>query len=166
MNGYAILADLVVAAHLGYIGVVVFGQLAILIGWPLGWQWIRNPWFRLFHMAMILFVVGEALVEYECPLTTWEIELRREAGQKVIEGEYDTGFIGRNLHNLMFIGADLGQQLLWIYYGFGAVVVLTLFFVPPQFRRPKQTPHVPAPEQPTISEAATAIIPPKNPQAG
>src|SRR5436190_15427187 len=105
MNGNAILADAIVAVHLGYIAFVIFGQLAILIGWPLGWGWIRNPWFRMIHLAMILIVVGEAMVEYRCPLTTWEGALRREAGQ-IVDGDYqDMGFIGSNLNAIMFSGA-------------------------------------------------------------
>src|SRR5437764_14821538 len=103
MNGYAILADAIVAAHVAYVSFVILGQLAILIGWPLGWKWIRNPWFRMIHLLMILIVVVESLpfVKYECPLTTWEYELRVEAGQLAANyreeaGEFkDISFIGR-----------------------------------------------------------------------
>jgi hypothetical protein len=163
MNGYAILADAVVAAHIAYVGFVIFGQLAILIGWPLSWGWIRNPWFRMIHVTMIMIVVVEAIVEFECPLTTWEDTLREAAGQGAANG--DAGFIARNLDAIMFSGRDF-SFLVWIYYGFGAVVVLTLFLAPPRFRKP----HVPAnpaqtPEPATISEPATAILPPpKEPQ--
>ena len=53
---YGLLADLVVIVHFAYVGFVVIGQLLILIGIVLRWQWIRNPWFRLIHLAMILIV--------------------------------------------------------------------------------------------------------------
>lgn len=74
-------ADVIVAVHLGYMAYVVLGMLAIIIGMLLSWQWIRNPWFRLTHMAMILVVAFEALVEFTCPLTTWEHNLRKAAWQ-------------------------------------------------------------------------------------
>jgi Protein of Unknown function (DUF2784) len=170
MSLYAILADAIVAAHVAYVSFVVLGQLAILVGWPLGWTWIRNPWFRMTHLAMILIVVVEALpwVQYECPLTTWEYDLRAEAGQipknyreLALEEYKDISFIGRNLNAVMFAGANLGF-LDWIYYAFGATVVLTLLLVPPRFRKPPvPAAHVPAPEPPTLSEPATAMIPPQ-----
>ena len=47
MNVNSILADIIVFIHLCYMGYIVFGQLLIMpVGWPLRWQWIRNPaWF-------------------------------------------------------------------------------------------------------------------------
>src|SRR5450755_163295 len=78
---YALLADCLVVIHLAYISFVIFGQLAIMVGWPLGWRWIRNPWFRITHLIMILIVALEAVVQFKCPLTTWEENLRVAAGQ-------------------------------------------------------------------------------------
>jgi hypothetical protein len=78
---YQILADIVVAIHFAYVAYVVFGELLILIGIPLRWQWIRNFWFRIVHLIMILIVVAEAAVHFECPLTTWEYQLREASGQ-------------------------------------------------------------------------------------
>ena len=34
---YGFLADVLVFIHCAYIGYVVLGQLAIWLGWPLGW---------------------------------------------------------------------------------------------------------------------------------
>ena len=75
-----VLANCVVVIHLAYMGYVIFGQLAIMIGWVLRWQWIRNPWFRISHLIMILIVAFEAIVEFKCPLTTWEENLRGSGG--------------------------------------------------------------------------------------
>lgn len=69
-------ADVLVVIHLAYVGFVVVGLVAIFAGMLLRWQWIRNPWFRWTHLAMILIVAGEAIVDFECPLTTWEKALR------------------------------------------------------------------------------------------
>ena len=43
---YRILADVVAVLHLGYVVFVVLGLLVILLGRALGWEWIRNRWFR------------------------------------------------------------------------------------------------------------------------
>jgi len=139
MNTYAVLADCVIGLHVLYIVFVLLGQLAVMVGWPLGWCWIRNPWFRIIHLAMIAIVAVEASVEFECPLTTLEYWLRVRAGQigddfRVANGEQELSFIGRYLQSLLFY-EGITDILTWCYYGFAAMVVATLFLVPPRFRR-------------------------------
>ena len=135
MNGYAFLADAIVTIHFVYIAFVILGQLAILIGWACGWGWIRNPWFRMIHLTMILIVVVESCVNYQCPLTTWEYDLRIAAGQVQPNFELkDVSFIGRNL-NAIITFENTDGWLDWCYYAFGSVVLLTLLLVRPRFRR-------------------------------
>ncbi len=127
MNIYAFLADTVVAIHLAYVGFVVLGLLAILVGRLMNWRWIRNPWFRFTHLSMIGIVVVEALLSITCPLTTLEYYLRAEAGQSFNEGS----FIGRLSHNVLFF--DFPPQYFLVGYClFGAVVLATLILVPPR----------------------------------
>jgi hypothetical protein len=141
---YTFLADVVVFVHLCYMGYVIFGQLAIMIGWPLGWQWIRNPWFRCTHLAAILIVVFEALIEFECPLTTWEYQLRGEEG--------GMSFTGRLLHDLQFAGATYWPDYIdTSFYVAGAIVVVTAILVPPRFRKK------PAPASASPAADATAL---------
>lgn len=83
MNVYTILADLVVVAHLAYVLFVVLGLVAILLGYAFGWSWVRNPWFRLTHVAMIAVVVFESLLSIICPLKTLEHYMRNAGGQNV-----------------------------------------------------------------------------------
>jgi hypothetical protein len=128
--GYALLADLVVAAHAAYVGYVLVGQLAILAGALLKWQWVRNPTFRLTHLLAILIVAGESLLDITCPLTVWEDQLRDLAGQSVEAGS----FIGRTLHNLLFFDVESGF-FTWIYVGFAALVLSTLVLLPPRWQR-------------------------------
>jgi hypothetical protein len=78
-------ANVLVAVHLAYVGYVLIGLLAIFIGLLLRWQWVRNPWFRWTHLVMIVIVAGEAIVDFECPLTTWERRLRYQAFAMTIE---------------------------------------------------------------------------------
>jgi polyferredoxin len=122
-----VLADAVVVVHAGYVSFVVFGQLAILIGWLLGWKWIRNVPFRLAHLVAILVVVLEAWCGITCPLTTWEQRLRERAGEATDRGD----FIARWMHQVLFY--DFPP---WVftacYSAFGAIVVLTLVLAPPK----------------------------------
>lgn len=127
---YGFLADGVVAIHVTYVSFVLFGQAAIVLGALLGWQWIRNLWFRLTHFAAIAYVAWEALWGIACPLTVWEYDLRRLAGQEAGEGT----FIGRWLHEILFY--DLEP---WVftcaYVAFALLVLATLVAAPPRWRR-------------------------------
>lgn len=127
MDVYSFLADVVVFIHLCYMSFVVFGQLLILIGWPLGWQWIRNPWFRGLHLLMVLVVVYEALIDFECPLTTLENDLRGNASGMT--------FTGKILRSIQFAGDNWPDHVNTSFYVAGAIIVATLFLVPPRFRR-------------------------------
>ena len=142
-------ADLVSIVHFGFIVYVVFGQLLILVGRLAGWGWVRNPWFRVSHLSCILVVAYEAFAGIECPLTTWERDLRAAAGQA---GTISSrGFISDWIDT--FMACDGHQETLtWCYYGFAALVLATLVLVPPRFRR---TPP-PAMVAPPESEPATA----------
>ena len=128
---YAWLADTIVAVHVGYVAFVIVGQVAILLGAALGWQWIRNRLFRLLHMAAIVIVAAEAVLGIPCPLTVWETQLRRLAGQQAATGS----FIGRWLHELLFF--DFPPWVFTIVYvGFALLVLATLIFIPPRGRVP------------------------------
>jgi hypothetical protein len=168
---WIILANVVVALHVGYVSFVVLGQLAILIGWWRRWDWVRRPWFRLIHLAAILIVAGETVISLRCPLTTLENYLRELGGQS---GQ-DVDFVGRVLQGLIFL--DLPDTH-WIfkvmYFGFAALVLLTLVMVPPRrpavsraaergpqtgSAPPRHEPAAPAPTHP----GATPPDPPRTP---
>ena len=38
----ALLADIVVVAHLSYVGFAIVGELLFLAGWAFGWEWVRR----------------------------------------------------------------------------------------------------------------------------
>lgn len=127
MNAYSLLADLVVGLHLGYVLFVILGLVAVLAGFVMKWNWVRNPWFRWVHFSMIAIVVVEALLSITCPLTTLENWLRMKSGATAQSGS----FVGRVSHDLLFI--DLPQStFVLLYCGFGALVLGTLLFVPPR----------------------------------
>ena len=81
-----VLADLIVVFHACYVSFVVFGLAAILAGIVFRWGWVRNFWFRAIHLVMIAIVVGESLAGVPCPLTVWEQQLRKRAGEALHGG--------------------------------------------------------------------------------
>ncbi len=125
---YHILADLVVAIHVAYVGYVIVGQLAIFAGALLRWKWIRNPWFRWTHLLMMSIVGFEAAADITCPLTSWEDSLR--GGALAGEGT----FVGRLLHDLLFIDASPGV-IRMMHVCFALLVIGTFVLAPPRFSR-------------------------------
>ena len=122
---YSLLADLVVALHVAYVGFIVFGLLLVLLGRLFRWTWVGNPWFRLIHLTMMGIVVIESLLGITCPLTDWERALRHAAGQTVGEGS----FMGRLMHNLLFYDAT-PQTFTLIYVVFFTLLVASFVLVP------------------------------------
>ena len=121
------IADLIVAIHLGYVICVVSGFFVIMLGGVLHWRFIRNFWFRLTHLGMILIVVFEALFGITCPLTDWEYEIRAAAGQ---QNASDVPFVTRLIHKVIFynfppIVFTVGYCL------FGIAVLMSWRLIPP-----------------------------------
>jgi hypothetical protein len=124
------LADLIVFFHATYVGFIVFGLAAILLGVVVRWNWVRNIWFRAIHLIAIGIVVGESLVGMPCPLSIWEAQLRKAAGQTVYSGD----FLGYWAHRLIFFRADPWVFTL-IYMLFGMAVLATFLLAPPRRSR-------------------------------
>ena len=99
-------ADALVLVHLSFILFVMLGGL-LLLRWP-SLIWLHLP-------AVAWGIVVECL-HLGCPLTPWENQLRRMAGQ----AGYDGGFIEHYLIPLIY-PAGLTPQ---IQIGLGAIVVL------------------------------------------
>ncbi len=121
----ALLADLLVFLHLGYVTFVLAGLVLIWLGVLLGWGWVRRPLFRVPHLVCTLIVPLEALGGMICPLTTWERELRLQAGQF----PEDISFLARLARDVLFYRAPE-----WVftvsYVAFGLLVLATFFLVP------------------------------------
>lgn len=134
-----VLADCVVVFHAAFVAFVVVGLAAILLGLALRWDWVRNFWFRVLHLAAIGVVAAQALCGVICPLTTLENALRRLAGQQTYPG----AFIGYWARRLIFFEAPP-----WIftaaYCAFGLVVAATFLVGPPRWPRAAGTGDRPA----------------------
>ena len=126
----ALAADAVLVVHALIVAFVVLGQAAVLVGWVRSWEWVRNAWFRLAHLATIAIVVVQAWLGRLCPLTVWEQQLRRAAGQSVGA----ESLIERWVSALLF--PDLPWWVFVVAYtAFGALVAWTWWRVPPRWGR-------------------------------
>lgn len=81
-------ADILVLVHLLFVLFVVFGGLLV-------YRWPRVAWV---HVPAFLWGAAIELGNWVCPLTPWEQELRRVAG----ENGYSGGFIEHYLLPLLY----------------------------------------------------------------
>ena len=140
---YGFLADVVVLVHVLYVAYVLLGQAAIVLAATLRKEWGRNPWFRGTHLLAIGIVVLETYMNWRCPLTVWEEQLRAMAGQPF--NSSDT-FMGRLLHQTLFIEGQPEIFFTTIYVAMLVVVLQGLLMYPPRLPRVKRAPQpVPQP---------------------
>ena len=123
----ATLADAILILHVGTVAFVVLGTVLILIGGWRRWDWVRGFKWRLAHLLLMVFVVLETWLGELCPLTVWEQDLRRLAGQAA----YDDSFIEHWLSRLIFFEAPWWAFVI-AYTGFAALVLVAWFKVPPR----------------------------------
>ncbi|MDQ7745075.1 DUF2784 domain-containing protein [Hydrogenophaga pseudoflava] len=114
----ALLADALLALHVGVVLFVVGLLPLVLAGGMFGWRWVRHRGLRLAHLGLMLFIAAQAWLGRLCPLTVWEQDLRRTAGH----GAYGGSFIEHWLSRLLYW--DLPW---WVfvatYTGFAGLVV-------------------------------------------
>lgn len=119
------LADALVILHFFIAAFIAGGLVLVWIGAPLGWRWVREPWFRYAHLGAIAFVALEALAGIACPLTAWEDLLRG--------GARPESFVARWVHRLLYYRAPE-----WVftaaYVAWTLATLATLRLVPPRRR--------------------------------
>lgn len=124
---YLLAADLILLLHILFVAFVVIGMLLIFIGKVRNWYWIRNPWFRLLHLAAITVVVIQSWFGLICPLTNIEMALRSRAGDTVYSGS----FISHWLEKILYY-----QLPPWVfvisYMIFAAIVISSWFWIRPR----------------------------------
>lgn len=132
---YGLFADMLLVVHFLYVLFAVGGQLFILLGVARKWGAIRNPFFRISHLAAVGLVAVEAATGIDCPLTVWEYDLRLLAGQAV---EQHLSFIARLVRAIIFY--NFPQWVFTVMHlAFGLLVIFTYILIPPKFlkeRRP------------------------------
>lgn len=127
---FGVLADIVLVLHVALVAFVVCGLLVVLIGNFRGWRWVNLLWFRLAHLAAIAVVVAQSWLGFVCPLTTFEMWLRAQAGA----APYSGGFIEHWLQHLLYYDAPPSVFVL-AYTAFGLAVAATWWYFPPAVRR-------------------------------
>ena len=124
---FLLAADVILLLHVLFVAFVIIGLVLIFVGKFRVWSWIRNPWFRIIHLAAITVVVVQSWLGLICPLTTIEMALRSQAGDTVYSGS----FISHWLENILYY-----QIPPWIfavsYMAFAAVVVASWFWIRPR----------------------------------
>ena len=120
------LADVLLVVHFGIVAFIVGGLILVWVGAPLGWRWVRNPWFRYLHLGGIAYVAAEALLGVVCPLTVWEDLLRG--------GPRPESFVARWVRYFLYYEAPE-----WVftaaYVAWALATLLTLRWVPPRLSR-------------------------------
>ena len=138
---YGFLADAMVILHVAYVAYVLVGQLLVIAGAAFQRQWARNPWFRWTHLLAIAIVAVEVSMDWECPLSIWERDLRDLAGQ---EHGADS-FMGRIFHRILF-WPDTPQIFFdTLHVSMFVIVAQAFVMYPPRwFRFGRQPEPVPA----------------------
>ncbi|TWI00280.1 uncharacterized protein DUF2784 [Luteimonas cucumeris] len=125
----ALLADAILALHVGIVAFVVLGQGAILVGAWRRWRWIRDFRFRVAHLVLMAFIAVQSWFGQLCPLTLWEQALRAHAGQTAYAGS----FIEHWLSRLIFFQAPW-WIFVFAYSAFAALALACWFWLPPRRR--------------------------------
>ena len=124
---FLLAADAVLLLHLLFVAFVVIGLVLILVGKTRRWSWVRNLWFRVMHLLAIALVAVQSWFGVICPLTTFEMALRSQAGDSVYTGS----FISHWLETILYYQAPP-----WVfavcYTVIGAVVIGSWFWVSPR----------------------------------
>ena len=131
---FAVVADILVAAHFCYVAFAIGGELCIIVGAILRWGWVRNLPFRIVHLCAVVLVAVEASTGMPCPLTEWEYRLRELSGQ---QAEAHISFIARIVRSIIFYDFP-AWVFLAAYVGFALLVGLTFILVRPRRRHRKQ----------------------------
>lgn len=132
LRGWSWLADAVMALHFAVVLFVLGMALAVLLGGPAGWAWVRKPWLRWLHLAAIGVVVAQAWLGMHCPLTVLENWLRRQAR---LAG-YEKSFIEHWVQRLLYYDAPAWVFVL-AYTLFGLLVLWLWRRWPPRRRAGK-----------------------------
>ena len=124
---YQYLANTVLILHVGVVLFVIVGLVLIFIGNAQGWPWVNLLWFRLVHLATILYVAGQAWFNITCPLTTLENWLRKMGGVT----QYSTSFIEYWFQKILFYNGPPWAFTL-AYTAFAGLVALSWWRFPPK----------------------------------
>jgi len=125
-------ANIVTILHFLMVAWAVLALPATLLGLAIGAPFARGFWFRTIHLLFILFVLGETVLGVECPLTTWERDLRAMDGKELHEVE-DEPWAARAAHNAFLFRGKTIADMLPYYAAFGIALVGVFAAAPPRW---------------------------------
>jgi len=132
---YTLSADIVLVVHFAIVAFVIFGLVAVWLGFFLRWHWVRNIYFRATHLVIMAIVTTQALLDVACPLTTWENKLRFASdGGNTYEGS----FLEHWIHKVLFPDFSSGAFTV-AYCVFFFLVALSFVVVRPGTRAQDDT---------------------------
>lgn len=123
----ALLADALLTLHMGLVVFVVGLLPLVLMGGALGWRWVRWRGLRMTHLGLMAFITAQTWLGQLCPLTVWEQQLRRLAGQ----GGYSESFIEHWLSRLLYWEASW-WMFVTAYTAFALLVAGAWWWVRPE----------------------------------
>ena len=123
---YSFLADLLVVFHLVFILYVIAGALLIF-------KWAKTLWL---HLPSCFWGMTVEFTGWTCPLTPWEIQLRRLAGE---EG-YSGSFIEHYLIPIIY-PSGLNREIQMLLGSTVLIVNLSLYTLILIKRRNRKTPE-------------------------
>lgn len=123
----ALWANIILFIHLLFVLGIIVPIPLIILGNLFKWQFVRNPWFRNIHLALVGYLILQTVIRIACPLTVWEQELRTLAGQQSYTGSFFAYWADRLLYY------NFPPWVFHIIYFCVAVLIVALYFiVPPQ----------------------------------
>ena len=120
-------ANLVAVVHIAYFLFIVGGMVAIVASLRRPVPWVRNPWFRIAHIAAIYIVLFEELTGFPCPLNILQWTFRGPANGV---NESTSGVGGLLDYLLYHVISPLALDIM--YWSFGALAILMIWLVPPR----------------------------------
>lgn len=109
---YSLAADALLVVHFWFIGFVVLGGLLVL-----KWRWLV-----FLHLPAAAWGALIEFLGWLCPLTPWEQQLRRAAG----ESGYDTSFLEHYLMPLIY-PANLHYDMQIVLGSFVIIINLLIY---------------------------------------
>ena len=98
-----LVADFVLIIHFSIVFFLVFGLVALPIGYLRNYSWTRNAKFRVAHMSLMAFITIEAGLGITCPLTIIENALRQIEYQQSFVAYWVSRFIYWDLPTYSFM---------------------------------------------------------------
>ena len=121
-----IFSEIVLLFHFCIFLFITLSFFLIPLGYYLKWEWVKNKYYRLIHLVLMVIIFIETILGFMCPLTILENFLRNdiEINNKITQ----------IIHQIMYW--DLPTYQFIILYLLSLLYLIFLwFFFKPDFKR-------------------------------